>query len=272
MRVLFIDSVHPILKERLEKSGMDCVSGETLSKQEVLAQISDFQGIVIRSKFIVDREFLKKASSLRFIARSGSGLENIDLETARKKGITIFNSPEGNRNAVAEHAIGMLMSLFNNLNNADREVRNGLWQREANRGIELEGKKVGLLGYGNTGQAFARVLSGFGCSVYAYDKYLKSWPDENAISCNVKTIQKECDILSLHLPLTKETNGWIDHDFMVKFSKPFYLINTSRGPIVKTRHLVEGIKSGKILGACLDVLEYEESSFELSSAITNPDL
>lgn len=271
MRVLFIDSVHPVLRERLEKSGMECVSGESLSKEEILSQISDFQGIVIRSRFKVDREFIKKASSLKFIARSGSGLENIDLEAARSQKIEVFNSPEGNRNAVAEHAIGMLMSLFNHLNKADREVRKGLWNREENRGIELEGKKVGLFGYGNTGRAFSRILSGFHCEVLAYDKYLKEWPDSNARKSSVEQIMSECDVLSLHLPLTDETNGWIDRNFITKFAKPFYLINTSRGPIVNTKHLAEAIKGGKILGACLDVLEYEETSFELGSAMGNPD-
>ena len=260
-KVLFVDTVHPMLWEELEKEGFHCIEAYGLSKEEVKAISSDTYGIVIRSRFKIDAPFLDACQELRFIARAGSGMENIDEEFATSKGIACLNAPEGNRQAVAEHALGMLLSLFNTLNTADLEVRQGLWKREENRGIELNGKTVGIIGYGHNGSAFADVLSGFGVKLLAYDKY-KSNYSEKAIESDMQTIFNEADILSLHIPLTDETHHLVNDEFIQRFKKPFYLINTSRGQCVKTVDLLDAMQDGKVLGACLDVLEDEKTSFE----------
>lgn len=260
-KVLFVDTVHPMLWEELEKEGFHCIEAYGLSKEEVKAISSDTYGIVIRSRFKIDAPFLDACQELRFIARAGSGMENIDEEFATSKGIACLNAPEGNRQAVAEHALGMLLSLFNTLNTADLEVRKGLWKREENRGIELNGKTVGIIGYGHNGSAFADVLGGFGVKLLAYDKY-KSNYSEKAIESDMQTIFNEADILSLHIPLTDETHHLVNDEFIQRFKKPFYLINTSRGQCVKTVDLLDAMQDGKVLGACLDVLEDEKTSFE----------
>ena len=260
-KVLFVDTVHPMLWEELEKEGFHCIEAYGLSKEEVKAISSDTYGIVIRSRFKIDAPFLDACQELRFIARAGSGMENIDEEFATSKGIACLNAPEGNRQAVAEHALGMLLSLFNTLNTADLEVRQGLWKREENRGIELNGKTVGIIGYGHNGSAFADVLGGFGVKLLAYDKY-KSNYSEKAIESDMQTIFNEADILSLHIPLTDETHHLVNDEFIQRFKKPFYLINTSRGQCVKTVDLLYAMQDGKVLGACLDVLEDEKTSFE----------
>jgi D-3-phosphoglycerate dehydrogenase len=260
-KVLFVDTVHPMLWEELEKEGFHCIEAYDLNKEEVKAISSDTYGIVIRSRFKIDAPFLDACQKLRFIARAGSGMENIDEEFATSKGIACLNAPEGNRQAVAEHALGMLLSLFNTLNTADLEVRQGLWKREENRGIELNGKTVGIIGYGHNGSAFADVLSGFGVKLLAYDKY-KSNYSEKAVESDMQTIFNEADILSLHIPLTDETHHLVNDEFVQRFKKPFYLINTSRGQCVKTADLLDAVQGGKILGACLDVLEDEKASFE----------
>jgi D-3-phosphoglycerate dehydrogenase len=260
-KVLFVDTVHPMLWEELEKEGFHCIEAYGLSKEEVKAISSDTYGIVIRSRFKIDAPFLDACQELRFIARAGSGMENIDEEFATSKGIACLNAPEGNRQAVAEHALGMLLSLFNTLNTADLEVRQGLWKREENRGIELNGKTVGIIGYGHNGSAFADVLGGFGVKLLVYDKY-KSNYSEKAIESDMQTIFNEADILSLHIPLTDETHHLVNDEFIQRFKKPFYLINTSRGQCVKTVDLLDAMQDGKVLGACLDVLEDEKTSFE----------
>lgn len=268
MKVLFIDTVHPILQEELEKHNYTCIDGTTWSREKILVQIHEIEGVVIRSKFTINKEFLDTAKQLKFIARSGAGLENIDIELAEEKGVYIYNSPEGNRDAVGEQAVGMLLSLFNNLNNADREVRNGIWEREGNRGHEIKGKTIGIIGYGNMGRAFAQRLSGFECKVLAYDKYKTDYSDEFANASTLNNIFEEADILSIHTPLTHETEFLINKEFIQQFKKPIYVINTARGKVLKTLDLVEALKSGKIKGACLDVLEFENSSFEKIS-LTN---
>lgn len=261
-RVLFIDTVHEVLEHRLIKMGFDCVSGYSYSKQEINNSIGQYTGIVIRSKFQIDKEFLDAATQLKFICRSGSGMENIDVEYAKSKNIYCFNSPEGNRDAVGEHAITMLLCLFNNIIRSDKEVRQGIWNREKNRGIELMGKIVGIIGYGFMGNAFAKRLSGFGVKVLAYDKYKSNYGNEFAKESSLEEIYNKADIVSIHLPLTEETTYYINTDFINKFSKNIYVINTSRGKNLNTADLVKAIKSGKVLGACLDVLEYETTSFE----------
>jgi len=261
-KVLFIDSVHEVLEQRLTTIGFDCVAGYSYSKEEILNTISEFKGVVIRSKFKIDREFIDKATQLKFICRSGSGMENIDVEYATSKNIYCFNSPEGNRDAVGEHAITMLLCLFNNIIRADSEVRKGIWNREKNRGVELMDKTVGIIGYGVMGNAFAKRLSGFGVEVLAYDKYKSNYGDEFAKESSLEEIYGKADIVSIHLPLTEETTNYINEGFINRFSKNIYVINTSRGKNLNTKDLVHAMKSGKVLGACLDVLEYETSSFE----------
>ena len=258
MKILFIDTVHPLLKQELEKENHICDTAYNKSKSEIEQIISNYQGIIIRSRFKIDKQFIDCGSNLKFIARAGSGLENIDVEYAENKNIHCYNAAEGNRQAVAEHALGMLLSLFNNLNNADKEVREGKWERERNRGIELAGKTVGIIGYGNNGSAFAEVLKGFNVKILAYDKYLTNYPQESSM----ETINKEADIISLHVPLTDETTYLVDDNFINRFVKNFYLINTARGKCVNTKNLVKALENKKIKGACLDVLEYEKTSFE----------
>ena len=258
MKILFIDTVHPLLKQELEKENHICDSAYNKSKTEIQQIISNYQGIIIRSRFKIDKQFIDCGSNLKFIARAGSGLENINVEYAENKNIHCYNAAEGNRQAVAEHALGMLLSLFNNLNNADQEVREGKWERERNRGIELAGKTVGIIGYGNNGSAFAEVLKGFNVKILAYDKYLTNYPQESSM----ETINKEADIISLHVPLTDETTYLVDDNFINRFVKNFYLINTARGKCVNTKNLVKALANKKIKGACLDVLEYEKTSFE----------
>lgn len=272
MKVLFIDSVHPILWERLENNGYTCIDGTSWKREKIIKGISGINGVVIRSKFTIDKEFLDQATSLKFITRSGAGLENIDINYAKEKNVQVFNSPEGNRDAVGEQAIGMLLSLFNNLNRADQEVRQGLWKREENRGIELKGKTVGIIGYGNMGQAFAQRLRGFDCRVIAYDKYKTNFSEKHAQSASLEQIFEETDILSLHVPLTSETQFMVNENFIQSFQKNIFIINTARGKVLKTDALVQGLNSGKIKGACLDVLEYESNSFEqFDNEVNVPD-
>ncbi len=260
MNVLFIDSVHPILESRLTQSGYQCTDATQWNKEQIFNVIEQYQGVVIRSKFTIDQTFLVAAKQLKFIARSGSGLENIDQVAAKAHHVQVFNSPEGNRNAVAEHALGMLLMLFNKLKHGDAEVRNQEWNREKNRGIELDGLTLGLIGYGNTGRRFAKKLSGFDVIVLAYDKYAPI-TDENAQAASLKEIQEQSDVISFHLPETDETRYLFSETFIANCTHPFYLINTARGKIVHTESLMKGMKSGKVLGACLDVLEYETKAF-----------
>ncbi|MBL4587282.1 MAG: hypothetical protein JKX84_09545 [Flavobacteriales bacterium] len=262
MRVLFIDTVHEHLTSHLTRMDYDCEDGSQLSRDEILNAISNFEGVVIRSRVKFDAEMLDAAKNLRFVARAGAGMENIDVEHAKMLGIQCFNAPEGNRDAVAEHALGMLLSLFNRINIADQEVRKGLWLREENRGVELLGRTVGIIGYGNTGQAFAKRLSGFGVLAYAYDKYRKGFADNHVIETNLESIYQEAEVISLHVPLTDDTHHVINDAFFDKLNYPVYLINTSRGQVIDTDALVRAIENGKVLGACLDVLEFEKFNFE----------
>jgi D-3-phosphoglycerate dehydrogenase / 2-oxoglutarate reductase len=261
-KILFLDSLHPYLQEELEQKGFICIHDYKSSKAEIEEKIHLYEGIIVRSRFKIGKETLDKASSLQFIARGGAGLENIDITYAESKGIKCIHAPEGNRDAVGEHAVGMILSLFNNLLRADRQVREGIWIREGNRGIELMGKTVGIIGYGNMGGAFAKRLKGFDVKVLTYDKYKIDYSDEFATEASYEQIFEEADIVSLHLPLTEETHYLVNDEYINKFRKNIYLINTARGPIVKTEDLVKNLKTGKVAGACLDVLEYEAVSFE----------
>ena len=240
------------------------------SYEEVLKKIEHYDGVIIRSRIPIDTQFLESGKKLKFLARVGAGMENIDSEKAKELGIALINSPEGNRDAVAEHVLGMLLLLMNRLFIASSEVKNGIWKREENRGDELMEKTFGIIGYGNMGKATAQRLSGFGVKVIFYD-ILPNLSDEFASQVSLQELQQRADVISLHIPLTRETHNMIDENFIAEMKKPFYFINTARGKNVKTKALVEGLKSGKVIGACLDVLEYEKSSFE-NLEIENEDL
>lgn len=262
MKVAFLDSVHSILAERLNASGFTCMHLESENLEAIQHNLSDVEGIVIRSRFPMDEQLLQYAPNLRFIARSGAGMENIDLDYCSQREIVLFNAPEGNRNAVGEHALGMLLSLLNKLHSADREVRAGKWQREANRGIELDGKTVGIIGFGNNGSAFARKLAGFDVKILAYDKYKTNFGTAQVKESGLEEIYRNADVLSFHIPQNDETLFFADEAFFSSFRKSIWLLNLSRGKIVKTSALVQAMKSKRVLGAGLDVLEYEKSSFE----------
>jgi D-3-phosphoglycerate dehydrogenase / 2-oxoglutarate reductase len=270
MRILHLDTNHPLLIKQLHDLGFVNDEDYTSSKEAIEAKIAQYDGIVIRSRFTIDKTFIDAATNLKFIARVGAGLENIDVGYAQQKGIKLIAAPEGNRNAVAEHALGMLLSLFNKLNRANTEVKNGLWRREANRGVELDGKTVGIIGYGNTGKAFARKLRGFDVDVLCYD-ILENVGDENAQQVSLETLQLNSDVVSLHTPQTPQTLGMINANFINAFTKPFWFLNTARGKSVVTKDLVAALKNGKILGAGLDVLEYEKASFEDLFTSTMPE-
>ena len=270
-KVLFIDTTHPALPEGLEKLGFQCDYFPNYQRADFKRIIGDYEGVIIRSKIKLDREILTKAKNLRFIGRVGAGMENIDVAFAEKQGIHCLNAPEGNRSAVGEHAIGMLLMLFNNLKKGDAEVRRGLWLREENRGIEIEGKTVGIIGYGHMGSAFAEKISGFGARVIAYDKYKSGFSGRFVTEVSLEDIFEQTDILSLHVPLTEETLFMVNREFLEKFKKNIWVINTSRGKVLKTADLVTGLKSGKVKGACLDVLEYEGLSFENLDAKALPE-
>jgi D-3-phosphoglycerate dehydrogenase len=261
VKILHLDKNHPLLIKQLTDAGYKNEEDYTSSKPDIEQIISEYDGIVIRSRFKCDATFINAATNLKFIARVGAGLESIDIPYAESKGITLISAPEGNCNAVGEHTLGMLLSLFNKLNKADLEVRKGLWHREVNRGIELDGKTVGIIGYGNMGKAFSKKLKGFDCKVICYD-IKEQIGDENATQVSLKTFQKEVDVVSLHIPWTPLTNSMVNSYFINQFSKTFWLLNTARGKIVVTSDLVSALKKGQLLGAGLDVLEFEKSSFE----------
>lgn len=261
VNILHIDSNHPLLWNQLEQAGFNNHQDYQSSKEEIENKIQHYQGIVIRSRFKIDKTFLDKAINLQFIARVGAGLESIEFDYAKEKGIHLIAAPEGNRNAVGEHTLGMLLSLMNNLNQANLSVRDGHWIREGHRGYELEGKTVGIIGYGNMGKSFAKKLQGFDVEVICYD-ILPNIGNQNAKQVSLKELQQKADILSLHTPWTSETNKMVNRGFINAFAKPFWFLNTARGKSVVTADLVEALQTGKILGAGLDVLEYEKLSFE----------
>lgn len=261
-KILFIDTAHPFLSERLTELGFQCdyFSDYKLADYQKIAD--QYVGVVIRSKIQLDENILPLAKNLKFIARVGAGMENIDIELCDKLGIKCLNAPEGNRDAVGEHAIAMLLSLFDRIIIADDEVRRGIWFRAENRGIEIKDKTVGIIGYGNNGSKFAKKLSGFECRILAYDKYKTGFGNDYVEESDMDTVFREADIISFHVPLTGETRYLVNSDYLARFRKPIYLVNVSRGPVVQTDALVEALESGKVLGACLDVLEYEKFSFE----------
>ena len=261
MKVLHLDTNHPLLIEQFEALGFENHEDYTSSKESIENKIAQYDGIILRSRFPIDQPFLDKATQQKFIGRVGAGLENIATTYAKQKDIFLASAPEGNRNAVGEHALGMLLALMNKIIKANREVKKGKWQREENRGLELDGKTVGIIGYGNMGKAFAQKLKGFDVEVICYD-IVGGVGDDNARQVGIMEFQQKSDVVSLHVPETESTIGMINTEFIEKFHKPFWLLNTARGKCVVTKDLVTGLKSGKILGAGLDVLEYEKKSFE----------
>jgi len=270
-RVLMIDTAHPILQEELEKMGYCCDYFPKATKEKLIEIAGDYTGFVIRSSMPLDESILPKATKLKFIARVGAGMENIDVNLADKLGIQCFNAPEGNRDAVGEQAIGMLLTLFNNLIRVDEEVRRGSWIREGNRGLEIKGKTIAIIGYGNTGGSFAKKLSGFEANVIAYDPYKMGFTGANVREVEMAEIFNTADVLSFHVPLTAETTYLFNNEYLAHFRKPIYVINTSRGKVVETSALVSGLEAGKVLGACLDVLEYEKFSFEAIQSYQLPE-
>ena len=260
-KVLHLDSNHFVLKQGLENLGFENEGDFTSNEAQVLEKISNYQGLVIRSRLPVGKTFLKKATQLQFIIRVGAGLENIDTDFAKEKKIFLISAPEGNRDAVAEHCIGMLLCLFNRILLADKQIREGIWQRKQNTGVELKGKTVGIIGYGNMGKCFAKKIRSFGVRVLCYD-IQKNLSDTYATQVSLQELQEQSDIVSLHTPCTPSTRGLVNKKFIHHFAKPFYLINTARGTAVVLEDLVSALKSKKVLGACLDVFEYEKTSFE----------
>lgn len=262
MRVLLADINHPVLHESLQAAGFHCDLFWHKPVEELVAILPEYEVLVLRSRFRITKEILEQARKLKCIGRVGAGMENIDVKAASDRGIKCLCVPEGNRDAVGEHVLGMLLMLFNNLKRADAEVRQGIWKRAENRGIEIGGKTVALIGYGNMGTAVAEKLHGFGCTVLAYDKYRRNYGDAYAREAGMDEIFREADIVSLHVPLTSETRHLADAGFFSSFQKKIWFVNTARGPCVHTQHLVQALQDGKVLGACLDVLEYESVSFE----------
>jgi len=261
MKILLLDKNHPLITEQLSEKGFVLEEDFSSSYEQVLEKIHLYEGVIIRSRIPLDAHFLEKAKNLKFIARVGAGMENIDTAKAQELGIKLINSPEGNKDAVAEHVIGTLLVLMNRLFISSNEVKKGIWLREENRGEEILGKTFGIIGYGNMGKAVAKRLSGFGCKTIFYD-IKPNLSDEFATQVSLQELQENADILSLHTPLTEDTLYMIDEEFISKMKKNFYFINTARGKNLKTSALVNALKSGKIKGACLDVLEYEKTSFE----------
>jgi D-3-phosphoglycerate dehydrogenase len=256
--ILIVDDIHPVFMEEAETMGYHCDYQPLIRPDETLQIIGNYTGLVMRSKFKLNRQYLDAGKNLRFVCRAGAGMDNIDESYAAEKGIILINAPEGNADAVGEHAVGLLLALMNNFNIADEQIRAGSWQREANRGYELKGKTVGIVGYGFMGHSFARKLSGFEVNVIAYDKYKTGFSDQYAREVSMEEIVKHSDVLSLHIPLTGETNGMVDEEYLFHFKKPIFLINTARGKVVQTKAVLNAIKQGKILGAGLDVLETEK--------------
>ncbi|MDP1799908.1 MAG: NAD(P)-dependent oxidoreductase [Bacteroidota bacterium] len=262
MKVLFADSNHDILHETLINSGFECDLFWNKSSEELISILPNYDALVIRSKFKITKEIMDNCPNLKCIGRVGAGMENIDVAYAALKKIICVSAPEGNRDALGEHAIAMLLMLFTNLKKADAEVRKGIWLRAENRGFEIKDKTIGIIGYGKMGSAFAKKLTGFDCTVLVYDKYLSGFGNGQITETTMDKLFDECDIVSLHVPLTKETEFMVDNTFINKFKKDIYIINTSRGKNLRTADLVTALKNGKVKGACLDVLEYESVSFE----------
>ena len=261
MKILHLDTTHPFLREELKKLGFNNHFDFDSPKSIIEKKAFKYFGIILRSRITIDQRFIESCKNLKFIARIGSGVENIDVKYAKKKQIQIISTPKGNSNAVGEHTLGLLLSLLNKISSSNIEVNDGIWERELNRGNELKNKTIGIIGYGNTGKSFAKKLKGFDVKAIYYDiKDVKK--NKNAKAVSLKSLKESSDIISIHTSVTKESNSIINNRFINSCKKPIWLINTARGSCVNTSDLVDGLKKGKILGAGLDVLEYEKKSFE----------
>ncbi|MDF2159316.1 2-hydroxyacid dehydrogenase [Algoriphagus sp. CAU 1675] len=258
MRILIIDEMHSSIIPMLEKDGHHVTYSPKITREEIIEQVGDYDGLIIRSKTPMNRELLEKASNLKFIGRAGAGLDQIDLDFMAERGIQLFHAAKGNRDAVAEHAIGGLLALFNHLIQADSEVRKGIWDREGNRGHELMGKTVGIMGFGNMGEAFAKRLRGFGVEILVYDKYKQDFGTDRVQEVIWEKLKAEADVLSIHVPLTPETRGFFTLEELKSFHKPFWLINTARGEVINFKTLNDALDLGVLKGAVLDVLENEK--------------
>jgi D-3-phosphoglycerate dehydrogenase len=258
MKVLIVDQMHESILGLLEKYGFEVTYLPKITREELFEQIGSYEGILIRSKTPLDRELLERATRLQFIGRAGAGLDQLDLDYLKERGVALFHAAKGNRDAVAEHAVGGLLALFNHLNQADQQVRKGIWDREGNRGVELKGKTIGIFGYGNMGKAFAKRLKGFGVNVLAYDKYKKDFAKKGVQEVNWETLKQEADVLSIHVPLTAETRDFFTIEELKSFSKPFWLINTARGEVIRMETLNQALDQGILKGVVLDVLENEK--------------
>ena len=263
MKTIIIDTIHLALYKRLEAKGFECIDASKMDDIKVREILSDADGLVLRSRMTLNKQFIDDYPNLKFIGRVGAGLEHIDVDYAKSKGVELFSSPEGNRQAVAEHALGSLLTLFNRIHTSNAEVREGKWIRKANEGVELRGKTIGIIGFGNTGEAFSRVASGFQTPILAFDKYKRGFADSSVKEVSLERLFDEADVVSLHIPYNEETHYMVNDSWLSSFKKPIYLINTSRGSIVETSALLDAINSGKVLGACLDVLEYETENLKM---------
>jgi D-3-phosphoglycerate dehydrogenase len=262
-RVALIDKPHPYLIEQLNSKGFTCEEVYNSTFEELKPLLANYTGIVIRSRFTLDESFLNLCPQLRFIARMGIGLEHVDLDYAHKQGIKVFNSPEGSRDTASEHTLGLILGLLHHLNRSHLEIRQGIWDRKSNRGHELRHRTVGIIGYGNIGQAVAQRLSGFGCKVLAYDKFREHYGDEYATAVSLGELQAQADVVTVHIPYADYNHYFINAAFLSTFQQPIFLVNTARGLVLNTADLVEALKSGKVIGAALDVLEYEEQAFNV---------
>ncbi len=269
MRVIITDQVHPLLLKLLDDNHIMYEINLNKDEKKLLKIINLFDGMIVRNRLQIDDQFLSQSKNLKFIARYGSGMENIDLKTAEKLNIKCFNSAEGNANSVAEHITGMLLSLFHKISKSNSDMKKFIWERERNRGLELENKKIGIIGYGNTGKSFVEKLQGFNCQIMVYDKYKSGFGNIKIKESTMANIFAYAEIISLHIPLNAETEYFINDTIISKMKNPFYLINSSRGKIVSNKSLVKGLKSQKILGACLDVLENEDRDFSEIKIDTN---
>lgn len=258
LNFLIVDTMHDSLLPLLDELQIKYTYAPDIQREEIKEMISGYEGLIVRSKIRVDHDLLENATKIEVVCRAGAGIDNLDIKAIEEKKIQVINAPEGNRDAVAEHCMGMLLAILARIGLADKQIRNKIWDREGNRGIELKGKSVGIIGYGNMGSAFAERLRSFGCKVYAYDKYKAGFGDDQVQEVDLNEIFQKADILSLHIPLTEETKGWVNSAFLSKFRKSIYLINSSRGEIIPLKDLVEEMRSGRISGAGLDVLENEK--------------
>ena len=270
MKILLLDETGPDLVTQLSRNGHQVVRMLTEPRGKVLAALPDFEGVLLRSRMNIDDDFLRAGPELKFVGRLGVGIEHIDREAAQRRGVRVINTPEGSRQAVAEHTIGLMLDLLRHITRTHGQIRQGTWERKANWGTELRSLTVGLLGYGNMGRRTARLLQGFGCRVITYDKYRTDYEDEYAEAVDLDTFRAETDLLSLHIFYEPANHYLLDDTYIGAFAKPFYLVNTARGWAVRTESLVKALQSGKIKGAALDVNEYEEQSFAQFNAKNLP--